>query len=153
MTATNHAITGAAVALIAKKPELAIPGAFLSHFLIDALPHFKVRGEVLERNRNKLFWLINLVDLGFAVALFVILPIILRPLLPAWVTYTCMFAGIAPDVIWFYRIYGEVKTKIVKSKNKFSQFHSYIQWSETPPGIVVEVLWFISMWSILIARA
>lgn len=153
MTATNHAITGAAIALIVKKPALAIPLAFLSHFLIDALPHFKVRGEILERNRNKLFWLINFLDLGFALVLFVILPVVLKPFVPVWLTYTCMFAGISPDLIWFYRVYGEVKTKIVKRKGRFSQLHSFIQWSEAPSGIVIEIFWFIGMWSVLIARA
>ena len=153
MTATNHAITGAAVGLLIKVPLLAIPAAVLSHFVIDALPHFKVRGEILERNRNKLFWLANLFDLGFAIMLFVILPIALRPFLPVWVTATCMAAGIVPDAIWFWRVYEEIKTKLVKPKGRVSILHSRIQWSETPPGIVVEVLWFVGMWGVLLARS
>lgn len=40
MTATNHALTGAVIALAINEPWLAIPLAFLSHFAIDAIPHW-----------------------------------------------------------------------------------------------------------------
>jgi len=39
MTLTNHLLAGAALAKLLPLP-LAIPLAFLSHFVLDALPHF-----------------------------------------------------------------------------------------------------------------
>ena len=42
---TNHMVTGAVIALVVKQPALALPLAFLSHFVLDALPHYGERGE------------------------------------------------------------------------------------------------------------
>lgn len=39
MTATNHALSGALIAAFLP-PPIAIPAAFLSHFVLDAIPHF-----------------------------------------------------------------------------------------------------------------
>jgi hypothetical protein len=39
MTATNHAVTGAVIGLLVGGPLIALPAAFLSHFVCDALPH------------------------------------------------------------------------------------------------------------------
>jgi hypothetical protein len=44
MTATNHAITGAIIAVVIDKPVIALPLALLSHFAQDALPHFGYAG-------------------------------------------------------------------------------------------------------------
>ena len=44
MTATNHALTGAAIATLGKAtPICAIPLAFASHFVCDSLPHFGLK--------------------------------------------------------------------------------------------------------------
>ncbi len=41
MTLASHAVAGAATALILRgQPELGAAGAFLSHFLLDAIPHW-----------------------------------------------------------------------------------------------------------------
>ena len=39
MMATTHILTGAAVAKVLRRPQWAWPGAFLSYFVLDALPH------------------------------------------------------------------------------------------------------------------
>jgi hypothetical protein len=39
MMATTHILTGAAVAKVLRRPQWAWPGAFLSYFILDALPH------------------------------------------------------------------------------------------------------------------
>lgn len=39
MLATPHIITGAAVAKQLRRPWLALPAAFISHFLLDFIPH------------------------------------------------------------------------------------------------------------------
>lgn len=40
MTATNHALTGTAIGLLVGVPIFALPFAFASHFILDALPHY-----------------------------------------------------------------------------------------------------------------
>ena len=47
MTATNHALTGAAIGFIVGVPAIAIPLALISHFVLDAIPHFRsgIEGE------------------------------------------------------------------------------------------------------------
>ncbi len=40
MTGFNHAVTGALIAGAVGNPFLAIPLAFASHFVLDAIPHF-----------------------------------------------------------------------------------------------------------------
>ena len=64
MTGFNHGMTGAVIALTVKKPELAIPLSFLSHFAQDAIPHFGIPGYKLF---TKKFNLGLLADFLFAV--------------------------------------------------------------------------------------
>lgn len=56
MIATNHALTGAAIAVVIKQPILAIPLAFVSHFICDAIPHFGV--DLKFNSRAMYVWLI-----------------------------------------------------------------------------------------------
>ena len=51
MTAPNHALTGALIGLTISNPALALPLAFLSHLVCDAIPHY----DPAERNVAKLF--------------------------------------------------------------------------------------------------
>src|SRR5687767_11983718 len=40
MTGLNHVLTGSAIAIAIQQPLLVAPLAFLSHFILDSLPHF-----------------------------------------------------------------------------------------------------------------
>jgi len=44
MTITNHILAGAIIGAVIKEPALALPIAFASHFVMDALPHFGYEG-------------------------------------------------------------------------------------------------------------
>lgn len=50
MTATGHAIVGAAIATLVPNPVLSLPIAFLSHFAGDKLPHWDV---MTDKNKTK----------------------------------------------------------------------------------------------------
>jgi hypothetical protein len=39
MIGTPHMMTGAAIGKIARRPQIALPAAFASHFVLDAIPH------------------------------------------------------------------------------------------------------------------
>ena len=64
MTASNHAATGALVAVAVSQPYIAVPLALAAHFAMDGIPHFGLgRGlGILERNRSKVFVQVLLAD-------------------------------------------------------------------------------------------
>ncbi len=151
MTSSNHALTGAVIALSLQQPLLALPLAFVSHFALDALPHFGVSEESLTRNRlwfMRLFWPLDALILLalFAYVLFnagwgINIPIV----------FASMFLATSPDLAWIYRF--ALKEKWGKLSrppmNAFNRFHANIQWGERPWGIVIELVWFILMFMVL----
>lgn len=145
MTATNHALTGALVAVALKRPEVAIPVAFVAHFIMDTVPHFdfKTDTNILKRNRSKVFVRILIVDSALALALLILLPVYLKTKVDWWVIAASMVACMSPDLVWGYRYFFELKNKVVRRKNWFSRFHARLQWSETVGGLAVESAWFI----------
>ena len=153
MTATNHAITGALIATVVHQPVLAILIAFAAHFAMDAIPHFGLPHAAIVRNTNKEFKLVLLTDMTLLVLLLIAVPLLIGSTLhPWWLLLLCMLACISPDLIWGYRFYFELKTKVEKAKSLFTRFHKKIQWSETQQGIVTELMWFTGVISLVILR-
>ncbi len=143
MTTTNHALTGAMIATIVHQPYLAIPLAFISHFVCDALPHFGI--DMKFGSRSMYTWLF--LD-GLAAILFAGLLLSLgvnNPLLLA----ISGFAAMSPDLSWFY--YG-VKHQLenYKKYGPISKFHSKIQWYQKVPGLIVEFAWAGLMLSLIL---
>jgi hypothetical protein len=145
MTATNHALTGSVIALSFKKPELAIPLAFLSHFVLDAIPHFGFDESegVFVRNKTPMFKAVVSIDVVLFVILTVTLPLITwfsnSNALP-WVVFVCMFAAYVPDFVWAYRFILEWRTKKWKPVGRLTRFHQKIQF-ELEGGLHVEFIW------------
>ncbi len=152
MTATNHALAGAVIALTIKRPELAIPLSFVSHFVLDGIPHFGIHTEdVFKRNHSWQFKAILISDLTLASIVGLGLLILLHGHIPLWILAACMFAGVSPDLVWGFRFFKEIKTKAYNApKSWFSRFHLWIQWSETPAGAFVELAAFIIMLSFVV---
>lgn len=149
MTGFNHGMTGAVIALVVKEPLIAIPASFASHFICDAIPHFGVPAEKLFK---RAFNLTLLGDFLFAVTLM----IILGAWFPAerWLIWTCMIAAAIPDIeSAYYALYqAHIKGRPFKSL-KFDplyRFHLWVQWSETYPGAITEVIWFVLMSTIVV---
>jgi hypothetical protein len=146
MTGFNHGMTGAVLALVIKQPALAVPLAFLSHFVTDMIPHF---GLGRENILNRKFTIILVADFIFSIFLMVVLAV----LFPAhlWLIWACMIAAASPDLMWAYHHLYRVKIKHRKLKlGKIALFHSKIQWSQTLPGIAMEACWFILMGLIIL---
>lgn len=145
MTATNHMMTGALIAAVVRRPELAIPLAFLSHFALDAVPHFGFEeDDVIVRNSMKLFRVVMSVDIAASIAALVILPTVARishMAVQPWVIVASMLAAYSPDVIWLYRYIHEMRTKSQRPQGRFARFHQNIQWSETLHGVHAEFVW------------
>lgn len=141
MTGTNHALTGGVIGLAIGGP-VAIPLAFFSHFICDWLPHYGAEGDDHVRNK-KYFYRIVAVDTVLLTAGLVVVIALDLP----WYVSASVLAAMSPDFIWIYRFVFEEKMGKKKPgpKNKFNQFHSDIQKSETPSGLWFELAWFVAM--------
>jgi hypothetical protein len=137
MTATNHAITGAVIAIAVKKPELAIPIAFLSHFVIDAIPHFDTENDI---RLAKKFIPADLLIAGLAI---IILTSFVKLDIPRWLVFASMAVATSPDIVWGWRYYKlrDLKKIVEKPMSRLTYYHQKIQWSESRKGIVIEVIW------------
>jgi len=148
MTATNHALTGAFIGLAAGNPWVAIPAAFASHFICDAIPHFGQERNNMKWLRSRFFKRMLLVDivLCFAVAgmLVVVHPV-------HWfLAVVCAFLATSPDFYWVRKFRDAVANKPYQKPEGFGYFASVIQWFQKPIGAVVEVAWAIGMFVLLI---
>lgn len=162
MTATNHALTGAAIALVIKKPELAIPLAFVSHFVLDAIPHynpqqinkqtFKNYGDSWRKKFSRpLFLYIFAGDMVLFALILLSLPFAAPSGVSGWTIFFSAFAAASPDFIGGrYVIYKLVGYKPKKIKNSlFTKFHIWVQWMERPWGMGLEFVWFgLMIWLI-----
>ncbi len=142
MTGFNHGLTGAVIALAVKQPFLALSLAFVSHFVCDVIPHFGFSKSTPNYGQKvKLYSLTDLV-------LILILGLFIIFLHLPWVVLVAYVLAGSPDFVWFYRYYiKQEQTKSHSSKlNKFNQFHSNIQTSETVwPGLFIEFCYAIVM--------
>ena len=146
MTATNHFLAGVTIASFVGKPELALPLAFISHYILDALPHF---GDSKYHQKLRSFALIWLGD--FVVLMCILLLVIIRN--PWWYA-VAGFLGTSPDLAWIYRFYFVNKNvdANVKNMNWINKFHNNIQKFEFRRGMIVEIPFAIMLVLILINR-
>lgn len=154
MTATNHVVTGALIAVYVNQPALAIPLAFAAHFAMDAIPHFRITAENdLDRFNKRGFRDFLIADLALAALLLVLLPLLLSQTAAWWLVLACMIACASPDLIWGWRFFQALYKKVERAKNVFSRFHTVIQWSETQNGIFVELSWFFAVSLLVIFKS
>lgn len=143
MTAINHALTGAIVGLAVTNPALAVPLAFLSHFALDAVPHYDPPGETDEvRINSKTFLWVQLVA-GFVLCVgLVAILFIARP--THWLNASvCAFVATSPDLLSIPRFISVKRTgRDIKEQNWFWRIHGKIQWKVGPIFGWLELLWF-----------
>jgi hypothetical protein len=146
MTGLNHALTGALVAATINRPVIALPAALLSHFVVDAVPHwnYELKPHIARRQ------LVMFADLALSLALLLVLAATVDA--NPYLVIAGGLLGILPDTMWLRyfitgrpSIHGSPKRLI----NRIRQFHFWIQWSETSKGFFVELLWFpLMLWLI-----
>jgi hypothetical protein len=132
MTGLNHAATGIAIALTIRKPEFALPLAFLSHFVLDSIPH-----SVVSLEKKNLF---KLYIIGEALAMVTLTTLCMFAFSDQWLLIgACALLAFLPDMFWPFFYNGMLRDK--PFFKKFFAFHQGIQWSETDRGWLVEALY------------
>lgn len=138
MIATNHALTGALIGLSIGHP-VALPLAFASHFVLDAIPHY---GDDNKRIANSSFVIQLLIDAAFCGLLVLILA--LNGPANWLLAVSCAFLAASPDFMWIPKFLHARRGKNeIKSRNLAIRFHTWIQWFQKPVGAVVEVVWLV----------
>jgi hypothetical protein len=153
MTGTNHGMTGALIALTVKNPAAAVPLAIVSHFVQDVIPHWNF-GVSRDAGRNGSFFTrrfngLLIADFLIAATMMVILGFVFPD--QKWRIWICMIAAASPDLMWaYYRLYLEHIKKRQPHFDPLARFHIFVQWSQTNAGLLVEVIWFIAAWLIIL---
>jgi hypothetical protein len=142
LTAINHALTGALIGFSVSNPVLAVFLALVSHFILDALPHFGSRVDNDAWIKSKPF--ISMVAIDAVLCFTLVLVIAYNHPLNYVLAAFCAFVAASPDLISFNRFYSNLKNKKWKP-NLYTKFASKIQWFERPIGASVEVTWFLIM--------
>jgi len=135
MTGINHILVGGIIGATVATP-VALPLAFASHFLLDALPHYGI-DEGVERSKDWV-WKVDAV----LIAIFAIYMYSASFDVRLWAIASAV-AAVSPDFAWIYRFsvkerFG--KTKPQETKNKFNQFHADIQKHESKDLLWVEAV-------------
>ena len=139
VTATNHALTGALVGLVVREPFVALPVAYLSHYLLDSLPHYAPNMPAARLFRSRFFETMLVSDALFCVLLVGIL-VLVQP--EHWLLASaCAFVATLPDMFWINQFWSSRQKKPWKA-GLHSKFAAKIQWFERPIGAFVEVAWF-----------
>lgn len=149
MTATNHALTGATIAVIVRQPVLALPLALLSHFVCDAIPHWNYDVKFPKRQ--------IVITADLILALIVVTIIAANGNIfgvQAWVVVACAGLAVLPDAMWLPHILkGQPIPRDTDHPLYLArEFHRRIQWSETQWGFFVEVVWFVLLLSYVFAK-
>lgn len=136
MTATNHALAGAAIGLSISQPILALPLALASHFVMDAIPHFGIKYAKSKRNR-KIFHLYLLIDAGLLAA--VMISLLLAG--AGWLVFACLFLAGCPD---FFQAYNYLFNKNFRTSGLFANPGRYARFSkgiqkESVKGLYLEI--------------
>ncbi len=147
MTAINHALTGAVIGLVVGEPLIALPAAFASHYLCDALPHFGVNVPENIKLKSRAFrdYLVAEAALCF---LLVVCLAVFQP--QHWfLAALCAFVAASPDFASANR-YFKIRGDLPWQPSFYTAFANSIQWFERPIGALVEGAWFIAALIILV---
>ena len=137
MTTSKHLYAGALIALVIEQPVIALPLAFLSHFVLDAVPHYGHEGEGYgDVFKHRLTFVMEGINL-FGV------PLLLYLLLgqPWWVWASAIVA-LSPDFAWVYRYFWFERKGLKPPAGPVTRFHLAIQRYEVEWGIIVEYIVF-----------
>src|SRR5580698_6794981 len=119
MRAINHALTGAAIGLLIEEPVIAVPVAFISHYLCDMIPHYGGGIPEDEELKSTIFKVLLVLDIVLC-ALLVLLLALRRPY--HWIiAAVCAFAAASPDLFSLNRYLESLRNQPIK-QNWYTTF-------------------------------
>lgn len=139
MTGTNHVATGALIGAVVSAPIVALPLAFVSHFVLDAVPHFdNYNLPYASKGYNLIVSIDALLILGVLTGI-----VLLHP--QHW-PLILMAAALAvlPDLMWLPNYIRSMRKRVLREHNRIMRFHCKMQ-HEHPWGLIVEALWFVAI--------
>lgn len=152
MNIVNHLLAGSIIAITIKNPAIVLPLAFISHFLMDALPHYGYAGQkgYVEALKHRMSYVSTI----FSVMLCVIVGIILI-VNSKWLALGAGLLAMSVDFIgvWNYLAFekhGSSGRNILAKMHV--GFHRRIQWCERPWGIYIEVAVFAVLFWLLLTQ-
>lgn len=141
MTAVNHTVMGSIVVASVGNPLVGLPLALISHFLLDALPHFGAHTVADPKSRE--FRAVMATDTLLTVAFLAMVAFAgHRVGLPVWLLPVGGLMGWLPDVMWYKHYQSDLRGE-KKQWDRMRKFHKSIQRYERSWGWLVEVLVFI----------
>jgi hypothetical protein len=137
VTATNHALTGALIGLVAANPIVAVPVSFLSHYVLDVIPHFG-KSDDPDFIKTKFFRNYLMID----ASLCILLVLVLAAAQPQYwlLASVCAFFATSPDLALIPRFVAAKKNKPYRP-GAYNHFAARIQRYEKPEGGLVEFAW------------
>ncbi len=157
MLLTNHTLTGIVLGLTIDQPALLAPTAVASHLALDLTPHFwfdhpSKRPPLSVRQqgtyRDPRFLVVGSIDFAISWGL-TIAACIARPDRALHVVLGVVSAQL-PDLIYIPpMLFGRHRTKRIPGYEAMLRFSTMLQWSESPAGIVTELVWAAGMCVIL----
>lgn len=138
MTGFNHVLTGMTIAAVVRQPLLAPVLAFLSHFVLDSLPHFGNHQHIRPWKKPFLIYLgidglLCLAAIAYGIALFPQYAVLV---------FICGSLAFLPDWLWPIHL-------LMRKNHWFFDFHTRIQWGERPWGYLIEIPFTFAMAGLL----
>ena len=143
MTGFNHGMTGAVIALAVKNPAAAVLLSFISHYVIDSIPHFGFKQEVV---LGKKFNIFHTADFLISVGLMIILALLFPH--QKFLIWACMITAAAPDAIWWF--YRRTVKDWPKGLDRFTAWHFRVGERAHTGHFYYDASWFLLMWAIVI---
>jgi hypothetical protein len=132
MIATNHALSGSLIGALLPLP-IAVPVAFASHFVLDAMPHYGIVHR--QRNNSATYKLIVFSDTFIALSIAAS-----AALLHKWRMEAFGWWAYSPDAFWVIYYFTHHRNLNLKPRSRFMRFHMRIQRYERPWGIAVDLM-------------
>lgn len=146
MSIGNHLLAGALIVMAIKNPYVALPLALLSHFALDALPHYGYNRKGFDTwLRHRLSFFVTAADF---VAVILVLAVIISN--SYWMALFGGLLAVTPDVVWVYHYIKYERKNLTARYGLLSRLHISIQWCERPWGFVVEFFVFVAMFYALL---
>ncbi len=142
-------MAGMLIATLVPAP-LAIPLAFVSHFLLDLVPHYGL--EKSSRDSSKKYKLIVFTDIGLALLLNLVVLVKIPHTSAAyhsWIVLVCGWVAVGPDLGLVYYSLRNGATMHTYSRGPFSKFHEMMQKSERPTLAWQELVMTVVLLSLL----